>query len=59
MEVNGGNMVKLNKRLLQHKSGKGAEYTRRRLPVYFEVYDRIDTAFYREQQIKKWSRSKK
>lgn len=57
-----GSTTNLDKRLSQHKSGKGANYTRGRLPVqlvYFEVYDRIDTAFYREQQIKKWSRGKK
>ena len=27
--------------------------------VYFEEYDRIDDAFYREKQIQKWSRRKK
>lgn len=57
-----GSTTNLDKRLSQHKSGKGANYTQGRLPVqlvYFEVYDRIDTAFYREQQIKKWSRGKK
>ena len=32
----------------------GANYTRKRLPVtlvYFEEYDRIDLAFYREKQV--------
>jgi putative endonuclease len=27
--------------------------------VYYEEYDRIDEAFYREKQIQKWSRKKK
>ncbi|BAO55621.1 GIY-YIG nuclease family protein [Nonlabens marinus] len=26
---------------------------------YFEKYDRIDTAFYREKQVQGWSRAKK
>lgn len=46
----------------QHQDGEGANYTKRRLPVdlvYYEKYDRIDEAFYREHQIKKWSHKKK
>ena len=49
-------------RLAQHNSGEGANYTRKRMPVkltYFEEYDRIDTAFYREKQVQGWSRKKK
>jgi len=47
---------------MQHQSGKGANHTRRRLPVtlvYYEEYNRIDVAFYREKQIQRWSRKKK
>ena len=57
-----GSTKNLEKRLAQHQSGNGAQYTARRLPVvllYFEEYDRIDTAFYREKQIQGWSRKKK
>ncbi len=49
-------------RLEQHQNGEGANYTKNRLPVkllYFEEYNRIDKAFYREKQIKRWSRKKK
>ena len=49
-------------RLLQHQLGEGANHTRKRLPVrllYFEEYDRIDKAFYREKQVQGWSRKKK
>ena len=52
----------LKRRIAQHQSGKGANFTRKYLPVellYFEVYARIDTAFYREKQIQGWSRKKK
>ena len=49
-------------RLEQHQAGEGANYTRKRLPVkliYYEEYNRIDEAFYREKQIQGWSRKKK
>ena len=51
-------------RFWQHSNGQGegAEYTLERLPVYLvyvEVFSRIDFAFNREQQIKKWTRKKK
>ena len=49
-------------RLLQHQNGEGANHTRKRLPVkliYFEEFDRIDAAFYREKQVQGWSRNKK
>ena len=52
----------LIRRLQQHMSGQGANFTKKNLPVklvYFEEYDRIDTAFYREKQIQNWSRAKK
>jgi len=40
----------------------GANYTKKRLPVklvYYEEYSRIDEAFYREKQVRGWSRKKK
>ncbi|MGY3794817.1 GIY-YIG nuclease family protein [Aquimarina sp. 433] len=52
----------LEKRLEEHQKGEGANHTKKHLPVkliYYEAYDRIDTAFYREKQIQGWSRKKK
>ena len=52
----------LELRVEQHQSGKGANFTSARLPVelvYFEEFDRIDHAFDREHQVKKWGRAKK
>ena len=49
-------------RIQQHQNGEGANHTRKRLPVeliYYEQYDRIDNAFYREKQVQGWSRQKK
>jgi putative endonuclease len=57
-----GSTKDLHYRLIQHESGLGSKYTSKRLPVelvYFEEYDRIDLAFSREQQVKKWSKRKK
>ena len=57
-----GSTKDLERRLWQHKNGNGAKYTKTRLPVklvYSEEYERIDEAFYREKQIKGWSRKKK
>ena len=57
-----GSTNNLLKRLAQHQAGEGANHTARRLPVqliYFEEFDRIDKAFYREKQIQKWTRAKK
>jgi putative endonuclease len=49
-------------RLAQHQSGEGANHTKKHLPVklvYYEEFQRIDEAFYREKQIQGWSRKKK
>ena len=57
-----GSTKNIDTRLAQHKMGEGSNYTKNRLPVkliYFEEYDRIDVAFYREKQIQPWSRKKK
>ena len=57
-----GSTNDLEKRIVAHQEGKGANHTKKRLPitlVYVEEYQRIDTTFYREKQIQGWSRSKK
>ncbi len=57
-----GSTKHLELRVQQHQAGEGANHTAEHLPVkllYYEEYDRIDHAFYREQQIKKWNRKKK
>ncbi len=57
-----GSTKHLELRVQQHQAGEGANHTAKHLPVkliYYEEYDRIDHAFYREQQIKKWNRKKK
>ena len=50
------------KRLAEHQSGEGSEWTKRRLPVslvYSQQMPDKDQAYQVEHQIKKWSRSKK
>lgn len=57
-----GSTLNLKKRMEEHQNGLGANYTSKRLPValvYYEEYDRIDEAFYREKQIQNWSHEKK
>lgn len=57
-----GSTKDLELRFEQHKNGEGANHTKKRLPVklvYFEEFQRIDEAFYREKQIQGWSRKKK
>ena len=57
-----GSTHDLDLRLHQHKRGEGANFTRKHLPVelvYYEVFDRIDDAFYREKQVQGWRRAKK
>ena len=57
-----GSSKDLEIRLAQHKAGEGANHTKKRLPiklVYYEEYQRIDEAFYREKQVQGWSRKKK
>ena len=57
-----GNTKDIDRRFKEHQQGLGAVYTKNRLPVevlYYEEYDRIDHAFYREKQIQGWSRKKK
>ncbi|HKK61726.1 MAG TPA: GIY-YIG nuclease family protein [Bacteroidales bacterium] len=57
-----GSTKDLDKRIDQHLCGQGANFTKKHLPVelvYYEEYDRIDKAFYREKQVQGWSRKKK
>ncbi|MDB5247761.1 MAG: Excinuclease subunit domain protein [Segetibacter sp.] len=57
-----GSTNNLELRLAQHQNGEGANHTKKRLPlrlVYFEKFQRIDEAFYREKQVQGWSRKKK
>jgi putative endonuclease len=57
-----GSTNNLDLRLAQHKSGEGANHTKKFAPVelvFFEEFSRIDQAFYREKQVQKWSRAKK
>jgi len=57
-----GSTKDLERRLWEHQNGLGANHTAKRLPiklVYYEEYDRIDDAFYREKQVQGWSRKKK
>ncbi|MBL1220680.1 GIY-YIG nuclease family protein [Chryseobacterium sp. L7] len=57
-----GSTNDLERRILQHQEGEGSNHTKKRLPVkliYFEEYERIDLAFYREKQVQGWSRKKK
>jgi putative endonuclease len=57
-----GSTKNLNRRLEQHWSGLGANYTAKHKPtklVYSEEYSRIDDAFYREKQVQNWSHAKK
>ena len=57
-----GSTKHLALRVQQHQAGEGASHTAKHLPIkliYYEEYERIDHAFYREQQIKKWNRKKK
>ena len=52
----------LNNRLKVHNSGKGAKYTRTRLPVklvYFEQYETKSEAMKREYSIKRLTRQEK
>ncbi len=57
-----GSTKYIKRRLAQHQSGEGANHTSKFLPgklIYYESFDRIDDAFYREKQVQGWSRAKK
>jgi putative endonuclease len=57
-----GSKVNLDKRLAEHNSKLGANYTKKWHPVklvYYEEFQRIDEAFNREKQIQGWGHQKK
>jgi len=57
-----GSTKDLERRMYEHIHGLGANYTKSNRPVklvYYEEYNRIDEAFYREKQVQGWSRKKK
>lgn len=57
-----GSTNDINDRVVRHKSGRGAVYTKHHKPeelIYIEEYDTYQEAFKRERQIKGWSRAKK
>ena len=57
-----GSTNNLERRLEEHRNGKGANHTKKYLPdelVYYEEFERVASAFYREKQIQGWSRKKK
>ncbi|MDR0656238.1 MAG: GIY-YIG nuclease family protein, partial [Treponema sp.] len=57
-----GSTYNLTRRLHQHQSGTGANYTRKHAPVklvYYEEYERVSDAYLREKQVQKWCRKKK
>jgi putative endonuclease len=57
-----GSTIDLDERMRQHQKGRGANHTKKRLPVkliYYEEFNSISKAFYREKQIQGWSRDKK
>jgi putative endonuclease len=57
-----GSTKYIERRIEEHQQGNGSIHTKKRLPIsllYYEEYDRIDHAFYREKQVQGWSRKKK
>lgn len=57
-----GSTRNIEKRLRDHQRGKGARYTRSRLPVrliYCEEYERVEDAYRREKQVQSWTRREK
>ena len=57
-----GSTRTLERRLQEHVDGKGAQYTRRRLPVelaWAGEFDRVADAYAMEKRIQGWSRAKR
>ncbi|MCB0479216.1 MAG: GIY-YIG nuclease family protein [Crocinitomicaceae bacterium] len=57
-----GSTIDLDRRIKEHNTGQGANYTAKRIPVsliYYEEYWSVKDAFIREKQVQKWSRKKK
>ncbi|NRG16846.1 GIY-YIG nuclease family protein [Rhizobiales bacterium] len=50
----------LGRRVFEHRSGTGSEFTRKHGAtklVYYERYERIDEAIAQEKRLKRWARS--
>ncbi|MBI3331779.1 GIY-YIG nuclease family protein [Candidatus Peregrinibacteria bacterium] len=57
-----GTCIDLIEREAKHNAGKGAKYTRSRLPVkiiYHESFETLSEARKREAEIKKWAKEEK
>ena len=57
-----GYTVDLDRRVETHNSGKGAKYTRARLPVILEYYEEFEDkkeALKRERELKKYTHQEK
>jgi putative endonuclease len=57
-----GSTRDLDQRVLQHRAGVGAAYTRRRLPVelvFAAEFERVDEAYAMEKRVQGWSRAKR
>ena len=57
-----GTAADIEKRAKKHNEGKGAKYTRSRLPitiVYQEEWDTLSSARKREAEVKKWTKEAK
>jgi putative endonuclease len=57
-----GSTTDLDRRLHQHREGRGAVFTRRRRPVtlvWCAEFERVDEAFAFEKQVQGWSRRKR
>ncbi|MBN2547211.1 MAG: GIY-YIG nuclease family protein [Spirochaetes bacterium] len=57
-----GSAKDIDNRFQAHQSGKGAKYTRGRLPVklvYFEKFESMNDAYKREKEIQKLTKSQK
>jgi putative endonuclease len=57
-----GSCIDLIKREKIHNSGKGAKYTRQRLPIvfiYHETFASLSEARKREAEVKRWPKIKK
>ncbi|MEI8230214.1 MAG: GIY-YIG nuclease family protein [Candidatus Peregrinibacteria bacterium] len=57
-----GSCMDLQSREARHNSGKGAKYTRSRLPITFVYSEKCETlsqAFKREAEVKTWAKEQK
>jgi putative endonuclease len=57
-----GTCIDLAERERKHNAGKGAKYTRSRLPVQFvysEAFETLSAARRREAEVKRWPKARK